>query len=175
MNDYTTIGQDLVAMCVNDVLCHGAQPLAFLDYYVTGKLNVSRARTVIDSIARACRDADCALIGRCFAMLTLSSTHTGGETAEMPGVYGVNQWDVAGFVVGCVDTVKQPLLPIVDKCVYFFVRTHLPRMRAGQLCVCLPSTGVHSNGFSLVRRVVNELKLDYNQPCPWDVQQALGG
>jgi len=91
MNDYSTIGQDLVAMCVNDVLCHGAQPLAFLDYYVTGKLNVSRARTVIDSIARACRDADCALIGQCWPQSHVQHTHTGGETAEMPGVYGVDQ------------------------------------------------------------------------------------
>ncbi|KAI5639099.1 formyl transferase domain-containing protein [Phthorimaea operculella] len=127
MNKYDTIGQDLVAMCVNDILCAGAEPFAFLDYMACGRLQVDVATTIVRGIANACIASGCALLG--------------GETAEMPSMYEVGKYDLAGFAVGVVDNMKQ-----------------LPRskeIRAGDVVLALPSTGVHSNGYSLVQKIMN--------------------
>jgi phosphoribosylformylglycinamidine cyclo-ligase len=118
------IGHDLVGMCVNDVLCTGARPLVFLDYLATGKLDVDRAERVVRSIAEACAEAGCALVG--------------GETAEMPGMYAAGHIDLAGFAVGLVER---------DAIVTG------ERVRAGDAVLALPSTGPHSNGYSLLRRL----------------------
>jgi phosphoribosylformylglycinamidine cyclo-ligase len=122
---HDTIGQDLVAMCVNDVATSGAQPLFFLDYFATGKLDVDVAAAVVAGIAEGCRLAGCALLG--------------GETAEMPGMYAEGEYDLAGFAVGVVERAH-----IVDGA----------RVREGDVVVGLPSSGLHSNGYSLARRVL---------------------
>lgn len=122
---FDTIGIDLVAMCVNDVLCSGAEPLFFLDYLATGKLDVEQAAAVVRGIAVGCRSAGCALIG--------------GETAEMPGMYAPGRVDVAGFVVGCVERSKI-LSP--------------ERVQDGDRLIGIPSTGLHSNGYSLARKLL---------------------
>ncbi|RVE50468.1 hypothetical protein evm_004893 [Chilo suppressalis] len=128
MNKYDTIGQDLVAMCVNDILCAGAEPFAFLDYMACGRLQVEVAATIVKGIADACILSGCALMG--------------GETAEMPSMYEVGKYDLAGFAVGVVDNLKQ--LPRVKE------------IRAGDVVMALPSTGVHSNGYSLVQKIMAE-------------------
>ena len=125
------LGQDLVAMSVNDIACHGAQALMFLDYYATSKLNVDEAATLIQSIAKACDESGCALVG--------------GETAEMPGLYRNGDFDLAGFCVGVVERDKM-LGP--------------QRVRAGDALIALPSTGAHANGFSLIRRLLEENGID---------------
>ena len=138
------LGQDLVAMCVNDIVVQGAEPLFFLDYYATGKLDVDAATIVIEGIARACKESGCALIG--------------GETAEMPGLYGRGDFDLAGFAVGAVE--REGILPARQ------------RMQEGDVIIGVDSSGIHSNGLSLARRVVEESGLGYGSPAPFQNKPA---
>ncbi|MBX9926317.1 MAG: phosphoribosylformylglycinamidine cyclo-ligase [Hyphomicrobiaceae bacterium] len=135
---HSTIGIDLVAMCVNDLVVTAAEPLFFLDYFATGKLDVATAREVVSGIAAGCREANCALIG--------------GETAEMPGMYQAKDYDLAGFSVGAVE--RGQILPRADVAV-------------GDVLVGLPSSGVHSNGYSLVRRLVADAGLGWEAVAPF--------
>jgi phosphoribosylformylglycinamidine cyclo-ligase len=137
------VGQDLVAMCVNDLVVQGAAPLIFLDYYATAALDVAAAAAVIEGIAVGCKLADCALVG--------------GETAEMPGMYAKGDYDLAGFAVGAAE--RGTLLP--------------QGVAPGQTVLGLASSGVHSNGFSLVRRVVAGSNLGWHAPAPFAVGQTL--
>ena len=143
-NNWQSIGQDLVAMCVNDLLVQGAEPLYFLDYLATGKLDVSQAQVIINSISQACQVINCALVG--------------GETAEMPGLYKLGDLDLAGFAVGAVE--RQNLLP--------------KTLEAGQVVLGLASNGLHSNGFSLVRKVLEHVhEQELLGPCAWDNSRTL--
>ncbi|MFC1667949.1 phosphoribosylformylglycinamidine cyclo-ligase [Chlamydiota bacterium] len=130
LDNYTTIGIDLVAMCVNDIITCGAEPLFFLDYFATGKLNVSSAYRIIKGIAKGCSIAGCSLIG--------------GETAELPGLYAQNDFDLAGFSVGIVE--KESLITCKS-------------IKKGNVLLGIESSGIHSNGFSLARKVFTETEL----------------
>ena len=129
LDKHDTIGQDAVAMCVNDILVQGAEPLFFLDYLAVGKLNPARVAEIVGGVARACKECNCALIG--------------GETAEMSGFYQGGEYDIAGFSVGVVEK-NQLITPA--------------RVKVGDVLIGLPSSGLHSNGFSLVRKIVFERK-----------------
>ena len=142
---HKTIGIDLVAMCVNDLIVASAEPLFFLDYFSTGKLSVGVATDVISGIADGCRQAGCALIG--------------GETAEMPGMYQPGDYDLAGFSVGAAE--RGEILPRSD-------------LVPGDVLIGLPSSGVHSNGYSLVRRLVSDANLDWSARAPWDTSKSVG-
>lgn len=128
---HNTVGQDLVAMCVNDIVVQGAEPLFFLDYYATGKLNVDVAASVVTGIAKGCEMAGCALVG--------------GETAEMPGMYEVGDYDLAGFSVGVVEASK-----IIDG----------SKVKPGSAIVAIGSSGPHSNGYSLIRHILKHANVD---------------
>lgn len=134
---FHTVGIDLVAMCVNDLVCQGAEPLFFLDYFATGKLDVAAAAAVVEGIATGCLEAGAALVG--------------GETAEMPGLYRAGDFDLAGFAVGAMERGAALPAGVTEGCVL----------------LGLASSGVHSNGFSLVRRIVAEAGLGWDAPAPF--------
>ena len=137
-NQLSTIGTDLVAMCVNDLICQGAEPLIFLDYFATGKLNIEKAENIIDGIARGCELSGCALIG--------------GETAEMPQMYHGDDFDLAGFSVGAVERGQELPLPT----------------NVGDIIIGLSSNGIHSNGYSLVRKIVEKSGLQWFDNAPFE-------
>ena len=141
MDKHDTVGIDCVAMCVNDIICCGAKPLFFLDYIACGKNYPEKIAQIVSGIAEGCVQAGCELIG--------------GETAEMPGFYSEDEYDLAGFSVGAVDKAR-----VLDK----------TKMKEGDVIIALPSSGVHSNGFSLVRKIFNVEKADLTSPV-----EELGG
>lgn len=145
MDKHDTIGIDAVAMCVNDVLAQGAEPLIFLDYVAVGKNHPVVVEAIVSGVAEGCRQAGCALVG--------------GETAEMPGMYGEGEYDIAGFTVGAVEKSK-----LID----------CSKVAVGDVLVGVASTGVHSNGFSLVRKIVADNAMKLNEKYPHTGEQTLG-
>lgn len=145
MDKHDTVGVDCVAMCVNDIICCGARPLFFLDYIACGKNYPEKIADIVSGIAEGCVQAGCELIG--------------GETAEMPGFYSEEEYDLAGFSVGAVDKSR-----VLDK----------TKMKAGDVIIALPSSGVHSNGFSLVRKVFDVEKADLKSPVAQLGGRSLG-
>ena len=141
---HETVGIDLVAMCVNDLIVQGAEPLFFLDYLATGKLDVVEATQIVEGIAEGCRQSGAALIG--------------GETAEMPGMYSNKDYDLAGFSVGAVE--RDGILPSKD-------------IAVGDVILGLSSSGVHSNGFSLVRKIIERAGLGWNDPAPFEEGKTI--
>lgn len=144
LDKHDTIGIDLVAMCVNDVLAQGAEPLFFLDYFATGKLETDVAARVVSGIAEGCKLAGCALVG--------------GETAEMPGMYAAGEYDLAGFCVGAVE--RENMMP--------------RQVQAGDVMIGLASSGPHANGYSLIRKIVSDTSSDLAAPAAFDASKALG-
>jgi phosphoribosylaminoimidazole synthetase len=142
---HDTVGIDLVAMCVNDLSAQGAEPVMFLDYYATGKLDAEQAAAVVSGIAEGCRQAGAALAG--------------GETAEMPGMYARGDYDLAGFAIGAAE--RGTLLPRVAE------------MRAGDVLIGVASSGPHSNGYSLVRKIVERSGLSWEAPAPFEPTKSL--
>ncbi|MGB7432883.1 MAG: phosphoribosylformylglycinamidine cyclo-ligase [Ahrensia sp.] len=142
---HDTVGIDLVAMCVNDLIVQGAEPLFFLDYFATGALDVDQGVAIVSGIAEGCRQAGCALIG--------------GETAEMPGMYAAKDYDLAGFAVGAAE--RGTLLPTAD-------------IAAGDVLIGLTSSGPHSNGYSLIRKIVEKTALTYDSAAPFAPDKTLG-
>lgn len=147
MNDLSTVGIDLVAMNVNDLVVQGAEPLTFMDYYACSRLDVQDAVSFVQGVAEGCRESGCALVG--------------GETAEMPGMYQGKEFDAAGAATGAVKKGRK-MLP--DK----------ESMQEGDILIGLPSNGVHSNGFSLVRRVLERAGLSFTDRAPWDATKSVG-
>ena len=143
--DYSTVGQDLVAMSINDLICCGAKPLFFLDYIACGRIDTEKISAVIKSVADACRYCSTALLG--------------GETAEMPDMYGDDEIDLAGFAVGIVEKTR-----IFDP----------ERVKKGDLVTGLRSSGLHSNGFSLVRKIIGSGSLSLDKPLEWTEGKTLG-
>ncbi|GJL95182.1 MAG: phosphoribosylformylglycinamidine cyclo-ligase [Hyphococcus sp.] len=144
LDKHDTIGVDLVAMCVNDVLAQGAEPLFFLDYFATGKLDEGTATSVVAGIADGCLQAGCALVG--------------GETAEMPGMYGAGEYDLAGFCVGAVERTDVMPRPV----------------SSGDVMIGLASSGPHANGHSLIRKIVEDSRADLQAAAPFDSSVKLG-